>query len=107
MHRLAAREIRTLAPLLPNTTPVRYFLATLFAGNEEHAAALGLLDGIIEAMSPAEIRGLSRIFWALLFPQAFWPEVQQQSARLGLNPYLVLSMIRQESAFDPAAVSKV
>lgn len=107
MHPLAAREIHTLAPLLPNTTPVRYVLATLFAGSEEHAAALRLLNGIIEAMSPAEVRGLSRTFWTLLFPRAFWPEVRQQSERLGLNPYVVLSMMRQESAFDPAAVSTV
>ena len=105
MHPLAAREIHTLAQLLPNTMPVRYFLATLFAGSEEHAAALRLLNGLIEAMSPAEVRGLSRTFWALLFPRAFWPEVRQQSERLGLNPYLVLSMMRQESAFDPVAVS--
>jgi hypothetical protein len=40
MHPLAAREIHTLAPLLPNTMPVRYFLATLLAGSEEHAAVV-------------------------------------------------------------------
>jgi soluble lytic murein transglycosylase len=105
MHSLAAQEIHTLAPLLPNTMPVRYVLATLFAGSEEHAAALRLLNGLIEAMSPAEVRGLPRTVWTLLFPRAFWPEVRQQSERLGLNPYIVLSMMRQESAFDPAAVS--
>jgi soluble lytic murein transglycosylase len=105
MHPLAAREIQMLAPLLPNTMSVRYVLATLFADSEEHAAALRLLNGLIEAMSPAEIRGLSRTVWTLLFPRAFWPEVRQQSERLGLNPYVVLSMMRQESAFDPMAVS--
>jgi soluble lytic murein transglycosylase len=66
---------------------------------------LRLLDGITEAMSPAEVRGLPRSFWAMLYPQAFWPEVLQQSQRLGLNPYLVLSIMRQESAFDSTAVS--
>ena len=106
MHPLAAREIHMLAPLLPQTTPVRYFLATLCASSQEHAAVLRFLSGIIEAMSPAEVRGLPRTFWTLLFPRAFWPEVLPQSKRLGLNPYVVLSMMRQESAFNPAAVSR-
>jgi soluble lytic murein transglycosylase-like protein/TolA-binding protein len=105
MHALAAGELQTLAPLLPNTIPVRYFLATLFASSGEHSAVLRLLSGIIDAMSPAEVRGLPRTVWTLLFPQAFWSEVRQQSQRLGLNPYFVLSMMRQESAFDPAATS--
>jgi Protein of unknown function (DUF3455) len=104
MYPLAAREIHTLAQLLPNTTPVRYFLATLFAGSEEHAAALRLLNGIIEAMSPAEVRGLSRTVWTLLFPRAFWPEVRQQSERLGLNPYVVLSM-RKTTFIQPLNTS--
>jgi soluble lytic murein transglycosylase len=60
----------------------------------------------MEAMSPAEVRGLPRTFWTLLFPRAFWSEVLQQSKRLGLNPYVVLSMMRQESAFNPMAVSR-
>jgi TolA-binding protein len=106
MHPLAAREIHTLAPLLPQTTPVRYFLATLCASSQEHVAVLRFLSGIIEAMSPAEVRGLSRTFWTLLFPRAFWPEGLQQSKRLGLNPYVVLSIMRQESAFNPTAVSR-
>jgi soluble lytic murein transglycosylase len=79
---------------------VRYFLATLCASSQEHAAVLRFLSGIMEAMNPAEVRGLPRTFWTLLFPQAFWPEVLQQSK------HVVLSMMRQESAFNPAAVSR-
>ena len=105
MPALAAGELRTLAPLLPDTLPVRYVLATRYARSGEHTAVLRLLGGLIEAMSPPEVRGLPRSVWTLLFPRAFWPEVRQQSQRLGLNPYVVLSMMRQESAFDPAATS--
>jgi len=63
------------------------------------------LAGMTEGMQPAEVRGLPPTFWTMLYPRAFWPEVLEQSTRLRLNPYLVLSVMRQESAFDPTAVS--
>lgn len=105
MYPVASQEIHTLSPLLPNTPPTRYFLATLFTTSQEYAAVLRLLGGMTEGMLPAEVRGLPQTFWTMIYPRAFWPEVLEQSKRVGLNPYLVLSMMRQESAFDPVAVS--
>ena len=71
--------------------PTRYFLATLFTTSQEYASVLRLLGGMTEGMLPAEVRGLPRIFWTMIYPSAFWPEVLEQSKRVGLNPYLVLS----------------
>src|SRR5262249_17380508 len=105
LYEVATQEIQALAPLLPNTIPTRYFLATLFTTSQEYAPVLRLLRGMTEGMLPAEVRGLPATFWTMLYPRAFWTEVLEQSTRLRLNPYLVLSMMRQESAFDPTAVS--
>jgi soluble lytic murein transglycosylase len=44
--------------------------------------------------------------WRLLYPQAFWDVVRAQAARNGLDPYLVMGLIRQESGFDPRATSR-
>lgn len=44
-------------------------------------------------------------YWKLLFPQPYWPELADDSAKNGLDPYLVASLIRQESEFNPGAVS--
>jgi peptidoglycan lytic transglycosylase len=46
-----------------------------------------------------------RGFWDLLFPRPFWEMVRQESGARGLDPYLVMGLIRQESAFNPNAVS--
>jgi len=105
MYQPAGQEIRSLAPLLPNTPAAQYLLASLYVTNQQHAAAFRALHGALETLSPAEVRGLPREFWTMLYPQAFWPEVSQLAQTRGLNPYLVLSLIRQESAFNPAAVS--
>src|SRR5205823_5435575 len=98
---VATQEIHALTPLLPNTPPTRYFLATLFTASQDYAPVLRLLRGMTEGMDPAAVRGLPPTFWTMLYPRAFWPEVLEQSTRHGLNPYLILSMMRQESAFDP------
>ncbi len=42
----------------------------------------------------------------LLYPRVHWQELREASLQWGLDPYLVLSMMRQESLFDPEAVSR-
>ena len=105
MSQQTGQEIRSLAPLLPSTPAAQYFLASLYVSNQQYAAAFRALNSVVEALSPAEVRGLSRDFWTMLYPQVFWPQVSQLAQTKGLNPYLVLSIIRQESAFNPAAIS--
>jgi soluble lytic murein transglycosylase len=105
MYQPAGQEIRRLAPLLPSTPAAQYLLAALYVNNQQHTAAFRALTSVIETLSPAEVRGLPRDFWTMLYPQVFWPEVSQLAQTRGLNPYLVLSIIRQESAFNPAAIS--
>jgi soluble lytic murein transglycosylase len=105
MYQPAGQEIRSLAPLLPSTPAAQYLLASLYVHNQQHTAAFRTLNSVIESLSAAEVRGLPRDFWAMLYPQAFWPEVSQLSQTKSLNPYLILSIIRQESAFNPAAIS--
>ena len=43
--------------------------------------------------------------WRYLYPQAYWDTVNTQAQEKRLDPYLVLSIMRQESVFDPEAVS--
>ncbi len=46
-----------------------------------------------------------REFWAFAFPLPFRAEVESLSKQNGLDPFLVVALIRQESEFDPKAVS--
>jgi soluble lytic murein transglycosylase len=45
------------------------------------------------------------IYWQLLFPQPYWKELVADAGNNGLDPYLVASLIRQESEFNSGAVS--
>jgi soluble lytic murein transglycosylase len=45
------------------------------------------------------------IYWKLLFPQPYWADLVANSEKNGLDPYLVASLIRQESEFNAGVVS--
>jgi soluble lytic murein transglycosylase len=46
-----------------------------------------------------------RAYWKVLFPQPYWSDLVVNSQKNGLDPFLVASLIRQESEFNAGAVS--
>ena len=44
-------------------------------------------------------------YWKLIFPQPYWNDIVADSTKNALDPYLVASLIRQESEFNAGAVS--
>ena len=52
-----------------------------------------------------DIPSLPRTYWEGLFPKPYWTDLKKSSSENALDPYLVASLIRQESAFNPNAVS--
>jgi soluble lytic murein transglycosylase len=44
-------------------------------------------------------------YWKMMFPQPYWSDLVADSERNGLDPYLVASLIRQESEFNAGAIS--
>jgi soluble lytic murein transglycosylase len=44
--------------------------------------------------------------WELAYPRGFWNNVAGQAGAYGVDPYLVLAVIREESRFSPRAVSR-
>jgi soluble lytic murein transglycosylase len=45
------------------------------------------------------------VYWKLIFPQPYWNDLVADSQKNGLDPYLVASLIRQESEFNAGAIS--
>ena len=73
----------------------------------------GHYDRAIEVMKHStpnyfalDIPDLPRPYWEALFPKPFWADLKRFAAANNLDPYLVASLIRQESEFNPNAVSR-
>ena len=50
---------------------------------------------------------LPKDFWKLVYPRPFWDDVKKAAAAQGVDPFLMLSVMRRESRFDPDALSPV
>ncbi len=53
-----------------------------------------------------DIPDLPRPYWEALFPRAYWNDLRKYSELNGLDPFLVASLIRQESEFNAGAISR-
>ncbi len=51
--------------------------------------------------------GLPDDFWRLVYPRPFWDTVTESGTNHAVDPFLLVSLMRQESRFDPNARSNV
>ena len=79
--------------------------AEIFASYGETWHAMRLLKHAIPFYTSAPIESIPMAYWRILFPQPYWPDIKENSASNGLDPYMVAALIRQESEFNPGAVS--
>jgi soluble lytic murein transglycosylase len=102
---LAAQYLRALLAARPEQPQVRLFLSRLEAKQGNANVAIFEAGRIVPDYPFYEFSELPKEMWSLLFPQTYWPLVQRQARANRLDPYLVMGLIRQESAFSPRATS--
>jgi len=67
--------------------------------------AVRALKRAIPNAASASIQSIPLAYWRILFPEPWWSTIQTESAKNNLDPYLVASLIRQESEFDASVIS--
>jgi soluble lytic murein transglycosylase len=68
--------------------------------------AIEVLKRAVPDYFAVDLSSLPRTYWEALFPKPYWPDLKKFSEANNLDPYLVASLIRQESEFNPNAVSR-
>jgi soluble lytic murein transglycosylase len=96
LHRLAVVELDKVQKVAKTPARLRALLMREYFQNQAYGRSLALANQL-----PANQmdRDLYR------YPLAFWELVQQKAQERGIDPYLVLALIRQESLFDTRARS--
>jgi soluble lytic murein transglycosylase len=79
--------------------------AQIYASYGETWRAMRLMKRAVPYYTSAPISALPLAYWRILFPEPYWSTIKQSAAQNGLNPYMVASLIRQESEFNPGAIS--
>jgi soluble lytic murein transglycosylase len=80
-------------------------IARIYLDSGQNSRAIQFLKKSLPGYYSVDLTALPRPYWEILFPRPFWTDVQKQAAANALDPYLVASLIRQESEFNPNAVS--
>lgn len=80
-------------------------LGALYNQSGLYEMSIRTLNGPFASMAPEEVVRLDRRFWELYYPRPHLKLIEREALARGLEPALVLGLIRQESAFDAQAVS--
>lgn len=82
----------------------RYFARAVAWMRLSLGDAMGALRAaeLLRTVSGGELRGEDAFY---LYPRPYWGEIQSFARDHVMDPYLVISLIRQESAFNPKAKS--
>jgi peptidoglycan lytic transglycosylase len=81
-------------------------IARIYRDSGQDHRALQFLKRSLPGYYSVEFSSLPREYWEILFPRPYWDQLLRQARANELDPYLVASLIRQESEFNPGAVSR-
>jgi soluble lytic murein transglycosylase len=79
--------------------------AQIYASYGENFRGLRLMKRALPSAGTATIQSIPLAYWRILFPEPYWQTIKAESAKNNLDPYLVAALIRQESEFNPSAIS--
>jgi soluble lytic murein transglycosylase len=102
---LAGQYARAMLAARPAQPVLHLYLSKLEAAQGNVGAALFEAGRAAPDYTSYEFSELPREIWTLLYPRSYWTIVERQARANRLDPYLVMGLIRQESAFSPRATS--
>ena len=80
--------------------------AQIYQSFGENARALQAMKRSKVPFFSLPVAEVPTAYWQLVFPRPYWQQLSNDAQNQGLDPYLVTSLIRQESEFNPGAVSR-
>jgi soluble lytic murein transglycosylase len=101
----AMDELNVAAAAAPSSPRVNLAIAKIFRAKNDNVQALNYLKKSYpdySQMNPEEMRPDE---WDVFYPLQYWDIIKQESRARGLDPYQVAGLIRQETVFNPRAVS--
>lgn len=105
LTRSAAREMKLLAAKYDDNPAVAFLLADVYVSGGEPFKANSVLQRRFRNFVRHGGTNIPQRFWEILFPLAYFDAIRAEAEKRGVDPYLVASIIRQESGFEPSTVS--
>ena len=101
----ALEELRDPSARMPNSPRVNLAIAKIYRVQNDNVQALNYLKRSYPDYSQMKPEEMRRDEWDVFYPLEYWNIIKQESQARGLDPYQVAGLIRQETVFNPRAVS--
>ena len=101
----AVRELQAAAAPQGPATWATNKIVDLYQDAGQYNLAIEMVKHIAPDYFSYELSAMPRSYWQALFPRPYWTELKKDALRNRLDPFLVAALIRQESEFNPGAVS--
>jgi len=105
LMRDATREMKLAAAAHPENLGLAFMLADLYVHAGEPFKANGVLQRRFREFVRHGGANIPDRFWQILFPLNHWETIKTEAAKRNVDPYLLASIIRQESGFEPSTIS--
>jgi soluble lytic murein transglycosylase len=106
LHDLAVRELNAVLETAPTSPRVNLRLAKLYARRGDNFQATLVLRRAYPDIYSYRDEDLPGDAWDIFFPLTNWDVIKQEAKRYGIDPYNAAGLIRQESVFNPNAISR-
>ena len=81
-------------------------MARVYQEASRYDTSIEVLKRTVPDYFAMNVSSLPRSYWEALFPKPYWSDLKKFCSQNALDPYLIASLIRQESEFNPNAVSR-
>ena len=105
LNDLADAELRFGARAMPADGQAALLAMEMAVSADSAHLGMRAMKSLVPDYLNRPLDSAPRQFWELLFPLPYRSELAAEAVRNGLDPNLVAGLIRQESEFDPAALS--
>jgi soluble lytic murein transglycosylase len=83
------------------------YLIELYERQKDYYKAIGIANTVwLIYQNRDKLSELPSIFWEKVYPLYYYDIVKSESLRYNIDPFLILSIIKQESMFDSKAISR-
>jgi soluble lytic murein transglycosylase len=101
----ALEELGVASAAAPSSPRVNLAIARIYRAKNDNVQALNILKRSYPDYSQMKPEEMRKDEWDIFYPLAYWDIISQESRARSLDPYQVAGLIRQESVFNPRAVS--
>jgi soluble lytic murein transglycosylase len=105
LDKLAEQELRFGAKTDGQPQLIAMRMAEELSRSGSAHQAMKVVKSLVPGFLSIPLESTPGAFWKLLFPLPYRGELERNARQQGLDPFLVAGLIRQESEFNPGAIS--